>query len=78
MFSKSLLVFQQKEATFSNGAKFSNTTSVGKNLNFNQVRGRVTLLLSYLALSLCAPDSGNKEVVEDSEKLSLGVKITQA
>ena len=26
--------------------KFSNATSVGKNLNFNQVRGRVTLLPS--------------------------------
>ena len=35
-------------------AKFSNTTSVGKNMNFNQVRGRITflpsLVLSHYAL----------------------------
>ena len=35
---------QQKEAH----AKFSITTSVGKNVNFNQVRGCATLLLFYV------------------------------
>ena len=29
-------------------AKFSNMTSMGKNVNFNQVHGRFTLLLSYV------------------------------
>ena len=38
-----LAISQQKEAH----AKFSNTTSVGKNVNFNQVRGHFILLLSY-------------------------------
>ncbi len=38
--------------------KFSNTTSVGKNLNFNQVRGRFTLpppslFSNYALLSVC-------------------------
>ena len=38
-----LAISQQKEAR----TKFSNMTSAGKNVNFNQVRGRFTLLLSY-------------------------------
>ena len=38
-----LAISQQKEAH----AKFSNTTNVGKNVNFNQVHGRFMLLLSY-------------------------------
>ena len=47
-------------------AKFSNTTSVGKYLNFNQERGRVALLPSlffsyYAALLLLA---SNQRVVK--------------
>ena len=38
-----VLCFSTKEAH----AKFSNPTNVGKNVNLNQVRGHVTLLLSY-------------------------------
>ena len=51
--SKSSLVFQQNEATFSNGPKFRSMTNVGK--NFNQVLGHVTLVLYFLLyLIMCS------------------------